>query len=56
MTYHGAMIDYRLRTAEGLVLSARLVAPALGGPSLHAVGDAVHLHWPRASGVLVPEV
>lgn len=56
MTYHGAAVEYRLQAGAGLVMTARAVSPALGGPAVLSPGTPVHLHWPAGSGVLVPEM
>jgi putative spermidine/putrescine transport system ATP-binding protein len=56
MTYHGATVEYRLRCSNGIVLTARAVSPALGGPAVRPVGSNVNLHWSHGSGVVVPEV
>ncbi len=40
-TYRGQSIEYRVAMASGLRLTARSPTPALGGPAMHAPGDAV---------------
>ncbi len=53
MTYHGAAVDYQVRLDTGAMLTARAVAPGLGGaPVLHQ-GTPVWLHWPPSAGVIV---
>lgn len=54
MTYHGAAVEYRLATALGPV-TARAVAPGLGGPPALPVGHKAWLHWAPAAGVIVSE-
>ena len=55
MTYHGAAVEYQLRTDAGLTLTARAVAPGLGGPEVLPKGAKAWLHWPASAGVIVSE-
>lgn len=53
-TYRGLMIDYRIRTDSGIILTARRPAPAVGGPEALPQGHKVRLLWRPDAGVLVP--
>jgi len=53
MTYHGAAVEYQVRTDAGPMLTARATAPGLGGPALLSKFTPVWLHWPPAAGVIV---
>lgn len=55
MTFHGAMVEYQVRTDAGRILTARVVAPGLGGPEVLPGGTPVWLHWPPSAGVIVSE-
>lgn len=54
-TYHGAAVEYQVRTETGMTLTVRDVAPGLGGPALLPGGTQVWLHWPPQAGVIVSE-
>jgi putative spermidine/putrescine transport system ATP-binding protein len=53
MTYHGASVAYQVRTNDGLLLSARVRSPGLGGTPVMPTGTKVHAHWSPEAGVLV---
>ncbi|MFN3823377.1 MAG: TOBE domain-containing protein [Pseudorhodobacter sp.] len=53
MTYHGAAVEYQVRSDAGPVLTARATAPGLGGPALLPMGTPVWLHWQPSAGVIV---
>lgn len=55
MTYHGSAVEYQVRTDAGLTLTARAVAPGLGGPAVLPRGRPVWLSWPATAGVIVSE-
>lgn len=55
MTYHGSAVEYQVRTDAGLTLTARAVAPGLGGPAVLSKGAPIWLHWPATAGVIVSE-
>ena len=44
-TFRGEAIDYLLRTASGLNLTARRPTPAMGGPPMLTAGAAVRASW-----------
>ncbi|MDO9641021.1 MAG: ABC transporter ATP-binding protein [Pseudotabrizicola sp.] len=53
MTYHGAAVEYQVRTDAGPMLTARAIAPGLGGPALLSNTTPVWLHWSPSAGVIV---
>ncbi len=53
-TYRGLVIDYQVRAASGLTLTARCPSPAAGGPSPLNAGQPVHVSWQPEAAVLVP--
>ena len=53
-TYRGLSVEYGLRTASGLALTARQATPAVGGPAMLPPGAPVRLTIPPDACVLVP--
>lgn len=53
-TYHGTTIEYKIGIPGGRAITARPMAPALGGGGVLSPGASVHLSWPSSAGTLVP--
>jgi putative spermidine/putrescine transport system ATP-binding protein len=53
-TYRGLVIDYRIRTDPGLIITVRCPAPSMGGPPALAPGQRVTARWPQSAGHVVP--
>lgn len=55
MSFHGSAVEYQIDTEIGLRMSARVLAPGLGGPPVLAEGRPVWLGWPPSAGVIVSD-
>jgi putative spermidine/putrescine transport system ATP-binding protein len=56
MGYHGATVEYRVRTEDGICITARVTAPTLGGPSVVPIGAGVRVSWHPSAGIIVADV
>ena len=52
-SFRGAVVDYKLRAASGLELTARRPAPGIGGPALMEIGSPVIASWPETAACVL---